>query len=76
MVSDENLQNLENNKSYLYITALDKNQIAGVEKMNIERFKDFTNETTEKEKKIATGYSKDLTAKKMIIIRIIIMAII
>ena len=49
MVSDENLLNLENNKSYLYITALDRNQIAGVEKINLERFKDFTNETTEKE---------------------------
>jgi len=49
MVSDENLLNLENKQSYLYITALDKPQIAGVEKVNIERFKDFTNETTEKE---------------------------
>lgn len=49
MVSDENLQNLENNESYLYITALDKNQIAGIEKINLERFKGFTNETTEKE---------------------------
>ncbi len=49
MVSDENLQNLENNQSYLYITALDKNQIAGIEKINLERFKGFTNETTEKE---------------------------
>ncbi len=49
MVSDENLLNLENSQSYLYITALDKNQIAGVEKINLERFKDLTNETTEKE---------------------------
>jgi transposase len=49
MVSDENLLNLENNQSYLYITALDKNQIAGVEKINLERFKDFTNEIIEKE---------------------------
>jgi transposase len=49
MVSDENLLNLENKQSYLYITALDKPQIAGVEKVNLERFKDFTNETTEKE---------------------------
>src|SRR3990172_10669585 len=49
MVSDENLLNLENNQNYLYITALDKNQIAGVEKINLERFKDFTNKTTEKE---------------------------
>jgi transposase len=49
MVSDENLLNLENKQSYLYITALDKPQIAGVEKVNLERFKDFTNETIEKE---------------------------
>jgi transposase len=49
MVSDENLLNLENKQSYLYITALDKPQIAGVEKVNLERFKDFTNETSEKE---------------------------
>jgi transposase len=49
MVSDENLLNLENKQSYLYITALDKPQIAGVEKVNLERFKDFTNVTTEKE---------------------------
>src|SRR3990172_6929952 len=49
MVSDENLLNLENKQSYLYITALDKPQIAGVEKVNLERFKDFTNKTTEKE---------------------------
>lgn len=49
MVSDENLLNLENKQNYLYITALDKPQIAGVEKVNLERFKGFTNETTEKE---------------------------
>lgn len=49
MVSDENLLNLENKQSYLYITALDKPQIPGVEKVNLERFKDFTNEITEKE---------------------------
>src|SRR5659263_495265 len=49
MVSDENLLNLENKQSYLYITALDKPQIAGVEKINLKRFKYFTNEITEKE---------------------------
>jgi transposase len=49
MVSDENLENLEGKQSYLYITALDKPQIAGVEKVNLERFKDFTNEFTEKD---------------------------
>jgi len=40
--------NLENKQSYLYITALDKPQIAGVEKINLKRFKDFTNEITER----------------------------
>jgi transposase len=49
MVSDENLLNLETKQSYLYITALDKPQISGVEKVNLERFEDFTDETTEKE---------------------------
>jgi transposase len=49
MVSDENLLNLENKQSYLYITALDKPQIAGVEQVNLERLKNFTDETTEKE---------------------------
>src|SRR3989304_4809160 len=57
MVSDENLLNLENKQSYLYITALDKPQIAGVEKINLDRFKDFTNETTEKEI-LSTGSTK------------------
>jgi transposase len=57
MVSDENLQNLENNKGYLYITALDKNQIAGIENINLERFKGFTNETTEK-KILSKGLTK------------------
>src|SRR3989337_992811 len=57
MVSDENLLNLENKQSYLYITALDKPQIPGVEKVNLERFKDFTNETTEKEI-LAKGLTK------------------
>ncbi|MCX9075693.1 MAG: IS1634 family transposase [Candidatus Methanoperedens sp.] len=57
MVSDENLLNLENKQSYLYITALDKPQIAGVEKINLDRFKDFTNETTEKEI-LSTGLTK------------------
>jgi hypothetical protein len=58
MVSDENLLNLENKQSYLYITALDKPQIAGVEKVNLERFKGFTNETTEKEI-LSTGLTKN-----------------
>ncbi len=49
MVSDDNLKHLEGNKSYLYITALDKDQIAGVEHVNLDRFKTFTEETTEKE---------------------------
>lgn len=37
MVSDENLKHLED-KRYLYITALDKNQIPGIKGVNIERF--------------------------------------
>jgi len=37
MVSDENLKHLELNK-YVYITAMDKNQIPGLKNVNIERF--------------------------------------
>jgi transposase len=49
MVSDDNLKHLENSKSYFYITALDKDQIAGVEGANLKRFETFTEETTEDE---------------------------
>jgi transposase len=42
MVSDDNLKHLESEK-YKYITALDKNQIPGIDKVNIERF-DLLNE--------------------------------
>jgi transposase len=37
MVSDENLKHLELNK-YIYITAMDKNQIPNLNNVNIERF--------------------------------------
>jgi transposase len=37
MVSDENLKHLELNK-YIYITAMDKNQIPNIKNVNIERF--------------------------------------
>jgi len=37
MVSDENLKHLEIEK-YQYITDLDKSQIPGLQKVNIERF--------------------------------------
>ena len=47
MVSDDNLEHLENSKSYFYITALNKDQIAGVDGANLKRFETFTEETTE-----------------------------
>lgn len=43
MVSDENLKRLENEK-YLYITALDKNQIPNIKNINIERFESLDEE--------------------------------
>lgn len=49
MVSDDNLRHLESSKNYLYITALDKDQLSGVEGFKSERFKNFTEETTENE---------------------------
>ncbi|MGP8331496.1 MAG: IS1634 family transposase, partial [Methanosarcinaceae archaeon] len=49
MVSDDNLKHLENTKKYLYITALNKNQLSGIEGIKSERFRNFTEETTEKE---------------------------
>ncbi|MCD4816464.1 MAG: hypothetical protein K8R06_08705, partial [Methanosarcinales archaeon] len=49
MVSDDNLKHLENSKSYFYITALNKNQIADVDGANLKRFETFTEETTEDE---------------------------
>ena len=49
MVSDDNLKHLENSKSYFYITALDKDQIVGVDGANLKRFETFTEETTEDE---------------------------
>ena len=43
MVSDENLKHLELNK-YVYITAMDKNQIPGLKNVNIERFETLNSE--------------------------------
>ncbi len=43
MVSDENLKHLEDAK-YLYITALDKNQIPNIKDINIERFESLNGE--------------------------------
>ncbi len=43
MVSDENLEHLELNK-YIYITAMDKNQIPNLKNVNIERFKILNSE--------------------------------
>jgi len=57
MVSDDNLAHLENKKKYLYITALDKNQLSGVEGINSDRFKNFSEETTEK-KILSIGLTK------------------
>ena len=47
MVSDDNLTHLENSRKYLYITALDKNQLSGVEGIKSERFRNFTEKTIE-----------------------------
>ena len=49
MVSDENLRHLEEGGSYLYITALDKDQLAGIDGANLERFEIFTERVTENE---------------------------
>lgn len=57
MVSDDNLAHLENSKKYLYITAMDKNQLSGVEGIKPEKFKNFTEKTTEK-KILSIGLTK------------------
>jgi transposase len=49
MVSEENLKHLEKDDCYLYITALDRDQITGVENVNLDRFKTITCENAEKE---------------------------
>lgn len=49
MVSDDNLKHLEGKKGYLYITALDKNQISGVKEVNIKRLKSITGKNPEEE---------------------------
>jgi transposase len=56
MVSDENLKHLELEK-YKYITALDKNQIPGTQKVNIERFESI-NEENMTEQIIKMGFRK------------------
>ncbi|MCD4809251.1 MAG: IS1634 family transposase, partial [Methanosarcinales archaeon] len=56
MVSDENLKHLELEK-YKYITALDKNQIPGTQKVNIERFESI-NEENMTEQIIKMGFMK------------------
>ncbi|NOR47387.1 MAG: IS1634 family transposase [Methanosarcinaceae archaeon] len=57
MVSDDNLKHLEDSKNYLYITALDKDQLTGVEGFKPERFKNFTEKTTQN-KIISKGLTK------------------
>ncbi|MBE0523436.1 MAG: hypothetical protein IBX40_03755, partial [Methanosarcinales archaeon] len=49
MVSEDNLKHLEGSKNYLYITALDKDQLTGIKGFKPERFKNLTKETTENE---------------------------
>ena len=39
MISNDNLKHLENSKSYLYITAMDKDQLTGVEGFESGKFK-------------------------------------
>jgi len=57
MVSDDNLTHLEKSEKYLYITALDKSQLSGVEGVKSKRFGDFSEKTTEKEI-ISVGLTK------------------
>jgi len=57
MVSDDNLKHLENSKKYLYITAMNKNQLSTVERIETKRFKNFTEKTTEK-KILSIGLTK------------------
>ena len=57
MVSDENLQYLKESENYLYITALDKDQLAGVDGTNLERFVSFSEDTT-KDEIVSTGLSR------------------
>jgi len=56
MVSDENLEHLELEK-YKYITALDKNQIPGMQNVNIERFESI-NEKNMTEQIIKMGFKR------------------
>jgi transposase len=49
MVSDDNLKHLEGKEGYLYITALDKDQISGVKGVDTKRFKSITEKNVERE---------------------------
>jgi len=57
MVSDENLRYLEESDNYLYITALDKDQLAGIDGTNLERFESFSEDTT-KDEIVSKGLSR------------------
>lgn len=57
MVSDDNLAHLENSKKYLYVTAMDKNQLSTVEGIETKKFKNFTEKTTE-QKILSIGLTK------------------
>jgi len=57
MVSDENLKYLEKDLDYFYITALDKDQISGVENVKLERFETVNGEISE-EKILSKGMKK------------------
>jgi len=56
MVSDDNLRHLEDEK-YVYITALDKNQIPNIKNVNIERF-ELLNSENMIEKITKIGFKK------------------
>lgn len=56
MVSDDNLKHLEDQK-YVYITALDKNQIPNIKNVNIERFESLNTENMV-EQIIKIGFEK------------------
>jgi hypothetical protein len=58
MVSDNNLKHLEDEK-YKYITALDKNQIPGMNNVNIERF-DLLNKENMIEQIIKMGFKNTM----------------
>ena len=49
LVSDDNLEHLEESENYLHITAMDRNQLSGIVGFKPDMFKNFTEETTESE---------------------------